>query len=215
MIIDTVVGRSNTTYTRFTCQKEELIQAGMFANKRRWARWGCQAVGRGAAPAGRSQPEPLGPQRRGFPLPCTSSKPIVSQLTCGCVGNKPLSWLWRACFLGPAPPPFKHPQRTECALPFPPSLGQKHSLGQRGPRGKASIPESRSTAPSHQHSLDPYVSFLRVTQERHSGQALKPPLGNFQQVSEPLLAGAERVVQIRGRIRITWWGPFSLPKRDT
>lgn len=107
-----------------------------------WA--GCQerAGAWAAAPPTRPSLRCSGPWDTGFPPPSLSSKPIVSQVTCGCVCNKPLSWLlegllswaWRGAHLN-TQGDWVHP-----------SLPAGNSLGQRGPRGQASTLESRSTA---------------------------------------------------------------------
>lgn len=98
----------------------------------------------------------------GFLAPCSSSKPILSQVTCGCVCNKPLSWLWEGpVFPGLAWPSFKCSQRMGNAFPLPPGQVQKHSLGLQGPRGPSPAPESRGTAsrPAISTALTPVCPF--------------------------------------------------------
>lgn len=69
----------------------------MFANRDAGLGWAARCVcgaRLGAPEAVRSrEPAWLRAGGRGFPLPFICSKPIVSQLTCGCLCNKPLSWL--------------------------------------------------------------------------------------------------------------------------
>lgn len=76
----------------------------------------------GAPKAVRSrEPALLRAGGRGFPLPFICSKAIVSQLTCDCLCNKPLSWLlegllswaWRGPHFNPhgeLGEPFPFPQ---------------------------------------------------------------------------------------------------------
>lgn len=76
------------TYTRFTCQRARLIKAAELGNS-------CgQGQTRGRELGPRCQPQHSACGKPGVLWLLFSSEPILSQVTCSCVWNKLLSWLW-------------------------------------------------------------------------------------------------------------------------
>lgn len=135
-----------------------------------------------------------------LPRPFSSWKPILSQVTCGCVCNKLLSWLLE----GLAWPSFKYPWRLGASFPFPPGEA-RNSLGLRGPKGEAPAPELRSSAPGPSTALSPVCPSSARTEKPRS-QAL---LGNLPRASVTLCCSRGR--QTEGASKAGRSSPRQLP----
>lgn len=120
----------------------------MFGNRGTGLGPGCQAWAgaRGgwvpeAVPAQVGRLGCSGPLCVGFPPPFFSSQPILSQVTCGCVCNKPLSWLLKGLFSGPGMAVTEMPVENWAHPSLSSTSGPETQSG--APGAKGTVPSSR------------------------------------------------------------------------
>lgn len=151
----------------------------------------------------------MGLRRRGLLLPLISSKPILSQVTCGCVCNKPLSWLLEGLFSWVWRGPHLN-THGQLGVPFPaPQVRPEAQSGATWAQGQFLTPESRSTGPGNQHGLDPCLSFPRIINEKRCRQAPKALLDDLQHKILNLCWGVQRAWSSQWQNQLVKWDPIA------